>query len=106
MRAEGKKLEGPEEGAIAVVTAKSLDSDEVVESVVGMRRHQSTPALQSELIDLVRGLYPGSEFRSFADGAATFLAPKLLIVAVYRLAEEPDARRNDDDDDQQQLFAA
>lgn len=89
-----------------MITAKSLDSDEVVESVVEMRRPRSAMGLQSELTDLVRGLYPGSEFRSFADGAATFLAPKLLIVAVYRLAEEPDARRNDDDDEQQQLFAA
>jgi hypothetical protein len=89
------------------ITGKSLDSDEIVESIFRLGHCTSASGLKSQIVDLVRDLYPNAELRSFADGAATFLAPKLLIVAVYRLAERTDDVQDDgDDDEQQQLFAA
>lgn len=63
---------------------------------------------QAQLIELVHGHYPEAEFRSFANEAASFLAHKLLVVAVYRrVAESPDGDEAvADDESQQQLFAA
>lgn len=62
--------------------------------------------MRAQVSECVRALYPEAELRSFANGAATYLAPKLLIVAVYRLAPGPGEGVGDDDGQQQQLFAA
>lgn len=64
-------------------------------------------AVRGHLSNLVRSLYPGAELRSFADATASFLAPKLLIVATYRIAAgQGDEEDGEDDARQQQLFAA
>lgn len=90
-----------------VVTAKRLDSDEVIESVTKVETPGSELEMRKQLADLVGSLYPSAEFRSFANHAATYLAPKLLVVAVYRLSGRRDDLAGEDDDaQQQQLFAA
>lgn len=91
-----------------VITAKRLDSDEVSETVVGVPTPRSELAMRNQLAGLVGPRYPDAEFRSFANSAATFLAPKLLIVAVYRPSSSEDDNLDEDadDDSQQQLFAA
>ena len=62
---------------------------------------------RAQLTDLVHARYPDAEFRSFADKAASFLAHKLLVVAVYRRSGAGDwLEHASDDDAQEQLFAA
>jgi hypothetical protein len=96
----------PPSSTIAI-TAKSLDSDEVVETIRKVEPASSDLAVRRQLSDLVRSLDPEAELRSFADGAASYLAPKLLIVAIYRLVDGRDDKEGDEDDgQQQQLFAA
>jgi len=63
--------------------------------------------MRAQISECVQSLYPQAELRSFADGAATYLAPKLLIVAIYRLGDKQHDRGGDEDEGhQQQLFAA
>lgn len=91
-----------------VITAKRLDAPERKQTVVEVDIPHSESAQQALLVDLVRTRYPDAEFRSFADEAASFLAHKLLVVAVYR--RETELGGGDDvahgDESQQQLFAA
>jgi hypothetical protein len=105
MKDEKETSESSQVRDLVVVTAKRLDSDETVEAA-----HEVPPAsagaIRSQLAAAVSSLYPEAEFRSYADGAATYLAPKLLIVAVYRPGEKADAPVEEDEDTQQQLFAA
>jgi len=90
-----------------VITAKALDSDAVDETIQELEPISSENAMRAQISERVRSLYPQAELRSFADGAATYLAPKLLIVAVYRLAGGRGPEEGDEDDgQQQQLFAA
>lgn len=90
------------------VVAKRLDSEEVVETVTKVRGLSAELEIRAQLIQLVDSLYPDAEFRSFAGDAATFLAPKTLVVAVYRGGEVSDDSEAADTDEtpQQQLFAA
>jgi hypothetical protein len=89
------------------ITAKRLDSDEIVETVSPIDAAFSEMEIRERLSRAVRTVYPEAEFRSYAEGAATFLAPKLLVVAVYRPAEGRDEKRGSEDAaPQQQLFAA
>jgi hypothetical protein len=89
-----------------VITAKELDSDKVIETVEQMGGPVSEAARRTQLSAAVRSLYPQAELRSYANDAATFLARKLLIVAVYRPADAQEDDEAGDDDSQQQLFAA
>lgn len=92
---------------LVVLTAKRLDSEDVEETPIKVDIPASEGGKQSQLIDLVRARYPEAEFRSFANDAASFLAHKVLVVAVYR--RSPDAAPKvsaPDDETQQQLFAA
>lgn len=91
-----------------VITAKRLDSDDAEEAVVEVKVPETEFGQQAQLRDLVRDRYPDAEFRSFANEAASFLAHKLLIVAVYQRSAEDgrDADSEARDDSQEQLFAA
>lgn len=91
---------------LVVLTAKRLDSDEVTEATHEVDPIRSEVAVRDRLGAVVSSFYPEAEFRSYASGAATYLAPKLLIVAVYRPGEHTDVQVGKDDDTQQQLFAA
>lgn len=91
----------------AVITAKRLDAEEGEEHVVEVEVPPTEAGQRAQLVELVHARYPEAEFRSFADEAASFLAHKLLVVAVYRRSEGPSALdRPVVDDSQQQLFAA
>ncbi len=91
---------------LIAITAKRLDSDETIETVAKIEAPSSELALRKQLTDLVAPLYPGAEFRSFANGAATYLGSKLLVVAVYRPSDGAAKTVPGGDDEQQQLFAA
>jgi hypothetical protein len=88
-----------------LITAKRLDSDEAFETIAEIDPPESESAVRAQLDRLVRANYPDAEFRSFAGGAATYLAPKLLVVAVYHSTTRSGGD-GDSEDSQQQLFAA
>ncbi|MBY0398563.1 MAG: hypothetical protein K2X91_19115, partial [Thermoleophilia bacterium] len=79
---------------MVIVESRHLDTDARERG-----RHEvdapSTPdQARARLVDLVRGLHPEAVHRSYADGAATFLAPDHLIVAFYeRRGSALEARR-------------
>lgn len=98
--------EQPAKTDSVVITAKRLDSDEVSEAIVEVEAPASELALRKLLAELVGARHPDAEFRSFANGAATFLASKLLVVAVHRISGGGDLVEKAEDDSQQQLFAA
>lgn len=98
--------EQPAKTDSVVITAKRLDSDELSEATVEVETPASELALRKLLTELVGARHPDAELRSFANGAATFLAPKLLVVAVHRLSGGDDFAAEKDDDSQQQLFVA
>jgi hypothetical protein len=93
---------------VVVITAKRLDSIDVDETSVDVQIPESELGQRTQLIDLVRSRFPDAEFRSFANEAASFLAHKLLVVAVYR--RSPSDERSDGgmsrSDEQQSLFGA
>lgn len=91
-----------------LITAKRLDAQEREETAVEVDVPQTEAGQQTQLIELVQARYPEAEFRSFADEAASFLAHKLLVVAVYqRSGKSPgEDAAPPDDESQQQLFAA
>lgn len=91
-----------------VITAKRLDSDDVQEVVLEVEMPATEAAQRAQLVDLVKPRFPDAELRSFADEAASFLAPKLLVVAVYRRTPGSTLAPAEPDDPevQQQLFAA
>lgn len=92
---------------LVAITAKRLDSEDVEEAVVEVRMPQTESAQQAQLIELVHARYPEAEFRSFANEAASFLAHKVLVVAVYRRASDPAQEISKVvDETQQRLFAA
>jgi hypothetical protein len=92
---------------LAIITAKRLDSEEAEEVAIEVKVPDTELGQRAQLADLVHARYPEAEFRSFADEAASFLAHKLLVVAVYRRSEA-DGRLDSPpgDDAQEQLFAA
>lgn len=104
--------------AVVSIVARRLDSEEREESTVEVTRPVTEADLKARLIDLVGARYPAAELRSFADGAASFLAPKVLVVAAIEelrgagRGETDGATPGDPADDerpappQQQLFAA
>jgi hypothetical protein len=97
----------PTSSDTVVITAKRLDSDEAVETMVAVEAPSSEIGKRAQLAELVGDLYPNAEFRSFANDAATFLDHKVLVVAIYQRAEKgSDAEDAEGDDSQQQLFAA
>lgn len=90
-----------------VLRAKRLDSEDVEETIVGVDVPSTESAQRNQLTELVHARYPGAEFRSFANDAASFLAPKVLVVAVYhRSTPIPANTTRRADITQQQLFAA
>lgn len=48
-----------------------------------MRTPDDESQERARLLELVEGLHPGADHRSYADGAATFLDRDHLIVAFY-----------------------
>jgi len=97
----------PATSDLVVITAKRLDSEDAEEVALEVQMPQTERAQQAQLIDLVHARYPTAEFRSFANEAASFLAHKVLVVAVYRRsADSPSAVPPVDDETQQRLFAA
>lgn len=100
--------------AVVSIVAKRLDSDQEDETTVEIARIANEDVLRARLIDLVRARYPEAEFRSYAEGAASFLAPKVLIVAALRewtsrsrqAGHGVTADISPDHERQQQLFAA
>ena len=91
-----------------VITAKRLDTEERVETSVEVDVPGSEAGRTIQLIELVRDRYPQAEFRSYADDAASFLAHKLLVVAVYKQVATRSRGRADAEQDggsQSQLFA-
>jgi len=92
---------------LVTITAKRLDSEDVEEASVEVEIPSTEGGKQGQLIDLVHARYPEAEFRSFANDAASFLAHKVLVVAVYRrLSDATPSVSAPDDETQQQLFAA
>ena len=90
-----------------IITAKRLDSEDAEEVAVEVEVPETEFGQQAQLIELVHARYPDAEFRSFASEAASFLAHKLLIVAVYRRSARPEQISDvAEDDSQEQLFAA
>lgn len=94
-----------------VIRAKRLDADESQEVAIEVEIPATEAGQRAQLTEMVHARYPEAEFRSFADDAASFLAHKVLIVAVYcRSTREKDPGRGIEDDPprlpQQQLFAA
>ncbi|HKF82111.1 MAG TPA: hypothetical protein VKB23_04030 [Solirubrobacterales bacterium] len=106
MRNEANDGKSPPDRHLVVVSAKRLDSDETEETAQEVPPMSSDAVVRTRLADTVSSLYPSAEFRSFSGAAATFLAPKLLIVAVYRPGGSPSAPPDAGGDSQQQLFAA
>jgi hypothetical protein len=106
MRDEREIAASSEGQDLVVLTAKRLDSDEQTEAIHEVDPIRSEVAVREHLGAVVSSFYPEAEFRSYASGAATYLAPKLLIVAVYRPGEHADVQVVEDGDTQQQLFAA
>lgn len=89
-----------------VITAKRLDAPEKKQTTIEADLPHSEAAQQALLVELVRARYPDAEFRSFADEAASFLAHKLLVVAVYRRGPDSAHRRDlAESGSQEQLFA-
>lgn len=104
---EDNLTEESAKGDLVVITAKRLDSEDAEEVAVEVQVPQTEGAQRAQLVDLVHARYPTAEFRSFANEAASFLAHKVLVVAVYRRsADAPAAVPSVDDETQQQLFAA
>ncbi len=92
---------------LVVITAKRLDSEEAEEAAVEVEVPRSEAGQRAQLTDLVHARYPEAEFRSFANEAASFLAHKVLVVAVYRRSSDPSGEIvPSGDETQQQLFAA
>lgn len=92
---------------LVVITARRLDSENVEEAAIEGDVPQSEAGQRNQLTDLVHARYPDAEFRSFANEAASFLAHKLLVVAVYRRsADRPHEVIVEGDEAQQQLFAS
>lgn len=91
---------------MVLITAKRLDAEEATRAVVEVEAPKTEASQQAQLVELVRDRYPEAEFRSFADEAASFLAPKLLIVAVYRRSQATNSPDEVVDESQQRLFAA
>lgn len=91
-----------------LITAKRLDAQEREKTAVEVDVPQTEAGQQTQLIELVHARYPDAEFRSFADEAASFLAHKLLVVAVYQRSDESSGEdaAPPDGESQQQLFAA
>jgi hypothetical protein len=96
--------EKPATADTVVITAKRLDSEEAEEAAVEVKVPETEVGQQAQLIELVHARYPDAEFRSFANEAASFLAHKVLVVAVYRRSTKNQAAAVDDS--QQRLFAA
>lgn len=84
---------------LAVVEAKRVDAEESTETTHGVVIPDSDLGKRYQLTDLVHSLYPDAEFRSYGCDVASFLAPKLLIVAKYRRA--PGRIGIDEEDDRQ-----
>lgn len=66
------------------VTAKRVDSDEAEETTVEVPLIASEEAIRHQIGTVVSSLYPEAESRSYSNAVASYLASKLLIVAVYR----------------------
>jgi hypothetical protein len=97
------------EAVKVAITARHLGTPDRDEAVVETDVRGDELGRRALLIELVRARYPEAEFRSYANGAASFLAPKLLIVAAYRDSREPEAASPAPpvaDHRQQNLFAA
>ena len=88
-----------------VIDAKRVDAGEVTKTTLEVKIPETELGQRYQLTDLVHELYPEAEFRSFGGDAASFLAPKLLIVATYRRAPVSD-RGSEKPDTQPRLFEA
>jgi len=79
------------------ITAKRVDSDAAEEIRIELNAPDTDLGKRTQLTDLVAERYPDAELRSFANDAASFLAPKVLIVAVYEFGQAephvPDTRQ-------------
>jgi len=106
MKDEKEITESPEGQDFVTVTAKRLDSDETVETTQAVDPLRSEAEIRNQLGTVVSAFYPEAEFRSYAAAAATYLEPKLLIVAVYCPRDGTEISVEEDEDTQQQLFAA
>jgi hypothetical protein len=111
MEPSGRDVAAPisTEVATVAISARHLGTPDRDEAVVEADARRGESGRKALLIDLVRARYPEAEFRSYANSAASFLAPKLLIVAAYRDSREPEAASPAApvaDHRQQNLFAA
>lgn len=99
----------PADGVSVAISARHLGTPDRDETVVEADARRGESGRKALLIELVRARYPEAELRSYANSAASFLAPKLLIVAAYRDPREPEAASpaaSVADHGQQNLFAA
>jgi hypothetical protein len=101
-----------------IVEARDLDTDERESRSFRIGLPSTSEAERSELERLVAGAYPDAVPRSFANGAATFLSRRQLVVAHFvreqisasRTATEPtrssQSAHREDEDAQEPLFVA
>ena len=66
-----------------IVESRDLDSDERERASYQVVAPHDEAQERSRLVELVAETHPEARPRSFANGAATFLAPQHLVVAFY-----------------------
>jgi hypothetical protein len=69
--------------ATVVIEERHLDTDERRREERTVPSPHDPTEERTRLVQLVAELHPEATHRSYADGAATFLAPHHLIVAYY-----------------------
>jgi|FEC22Drversion2_1045045.scaffolds.fasta_scaffold09324_2 hypothetical protein len=90
---------------MVIVESRHLDTDARDRGRHEVDAPSSPDQARARLVELVRGLHPEAVHRSYADGAATFLAPDHLIVAFYenrgpaRRSVRPSARNGGETQD-------
>jgi hypothetical protein len=94
-----------------IIEAKDLDTDERAVAVLEVLAPASAEAQRGQIMAEVGRLFPTARFRSFGDGAASFLTSQELVVAHYEKSEtEPAAEQTAIRDaplaEQRSLFAA
>jgi hypothetical protein len=112
MNARGETGLGTASDSMATVriTARHLGTTKREEAILEVGSRSDEMARKNLLVDLVGARYPEARLRSYADRAASFLAPKLLVVAAYRELRSQEETATTvappGDDGQQDLFAA
>jgi hypothetical protein len=88
------------------IEARDLDTDARRRTTVEATPPADLAGQREALIVAVTGVFPEAELRSFADGAASFLDSRHLIVASYAEVPRPRRQTQITQGSQQPLFAS